>query len=399
MAESLGTLTISDLVTEVARQAGLAYYGVNGDEEAHVPINRHDLALCKMVVHNAIRRFIMDAPMTGWKWQRRILAVSLKETSTGTATSGTAVTLVDSALAADYATDYYKDCIIEIVAGTGKGENALVTGYTAASGTFTFSALSDGSTPDTTSEYVVGHRYKLPDDFSGTADGEINYGPQTNLGGSISWRDEAFIRGLWENGVTSSLSLYAVIRPFGSRQYELILWPGPYQACVIEFPYTLSFDHLELESGSATAGDATYLTAAGFIGLYADDYFNGWTITVISGTAEGGYATVTTFTTADGKFLYTALSNALTPDTTSKFMIEPAISKHPAGARFDETIRIACCAQVEQDIQKYAAQYVDTYLNVTLPQAKKLDARLAPRTLGGSKERGYGRVSKTVTFS
>ena len=72
---------------------------------------------------------------------------------TGIATNGTSTTLVDSdRLEAD---DYFNDWILTVIAGTGLGQTATITGYAESSGTFTFTALSGGSTPDTTSVYYV----------------------------------------------------------------------------------------------------------------------------------------------------------------------------------------------------------------------------------------------------
>jgi hypothetical protein len=71
----------------------------------------------------------------------------------GIATGGTAQTLADSTR--EEANDYFNTWILTIVAGTGKTETATITDYTGATGTFTFTALSGGSTPDATSVYYV----------------------------------------------------------------------------------------------------------------------------------------------------------------------------------------------------------------------------------------------------
>lgn len=73
----------------------------------------------------------------------------------GTATAGTAASLTDSSLEDDYVDDYFNGWVIEILSGTGAGEWAVVTDYTGATGKFDFTALSGGSTPDTTSVYSV----------------------------------------------------------------------------------------------------------------------------------------------------------------------------------------------------------------------------------------------------
>src|SRR5690606_36032866 len=62
---------------EAALEAGRAYYGENGDEEAQIPVDPHDLDEMKRHVNNAIRMFIADAPDTGWRWARPYAGVVL----------------------------------------------------------------------------------------------------------------------------------------------------------------------------------------------------------------------------------------------------------------------------------------------------------------------------------
>ena len=71
----------------------------------------------------------------------------------GIATNGGATTLVDSTR--DEADDYFNTWVLEVVAGAGKGETATITDYASSTGTFTFTALSGGTTPDNTSVYFV----------------------------------------------------------------------------------------------------------------------------------------------------------------------------------------------------------------------------------------------------
>lgn len=82
------------------------------------------------------------------------IAFDKMELEAGTTDSGSATTLVDSHLT-KYADDYFNDWTLTIVNGTGKGETATVTDFAQSTGTLTFSALSGGSTPDSTSEYKL----------------------------------------------------------------------------------------------------------------------------------------------------------------------------------------------------------------------------------------------------
>jgi len=53
------------------------------------------------------------------------------------------------------ADDFFNNWTLTVIDGTGAGETATVTDYTSSTGQFDFSALSGGTTPDTTSEYIV----------------------------------------------------------------------------------------------------------------------------------------------------------------------------------------------------------------------------------------------------
>ncbi len=68
------------------------------------------------------------------------------------ATGGSTTTLVDSALAGKYADGYFAGLLIRTVSGAGNGQNLAITGYTGATGTFTFAAAT---APDSTTVYRV----------------------------------------------------------------------------------------------------------------------------------------------------------------------------------------------------------------------------------------------------
>ena len=320
------------------------------------------------------------------------MQVNLVISSSGTATAGAATTLTDSALATTYADDYYNDLILEITGGTGKGETALVTDYTGATGIFTFSALSGGSTPDTTSTYEIGSRYKMPDDFGGTPDGPIRYMRDSYRGVQIDWVHESSIRAMRENTSYTGYPRSAAIRPYGVRQFELIVYPDSVTTDVIEFPYTLYYDDLRLETGVATGGTATTLIDT-VNRLEVDDAFKDWLLTITSGVGLDETATITSSTVADTTLTFTGkLSGETTPTTTSVYMLEPPGNNlHPAGFRFDDVILTACLARAEMEIEDLAAGWTALYKGEKLIEAKQLDARSAPRKLGYF---GNGRPSR-----
>jgi hypothetical protein len=76
------------------------------------------------------------------------------ELEAGVADSGSATTLVDNHLS-KYADDYFNNWTLTVLNGTGKGETATITDFDQGTYTLTFSALSGGSTPDSTSEYML----------------------------------------------------------------------------------------------------------------------------------------------------------------------------------------------------------------------------------------------------
>ena len=403
MAEPTSSLTVRELVKITAEFLGIGYYGIEGDEVAMCPVNNHDLDVCTRIVNNAIRMFIADVPpppATGWNWQKRIMTVGLKVMTSSTATGGTATTLVDSGLASTYANDYYKDCILEIIEGTGEGEYALVTGYTGADGTFAFSVLSGGSTPDTTSEFKIGHRYKLADDFGGSPTGPIAYVRDTNHTRSLGWSNEAEIRQQSQISVSTTYPYLAAVRPYGDRQFELIMFPDPSVADLVQFPYRKYFNKFQIASGEATGGTATTLIDTSRSEI--DDYFNGWLLTVISGTGKTETATVTDYDAGTGTSTFTALSGGSTPDSTTKYVLEPITKTHPAGYQFDNTVISACLARAEMEREDVQAGWVQTYKQSDLPAAHNHDKQLAPRSLGycgdGVRHR-QGRIWNNVTYN
>jgi len=412
-----------DLILAVAREAGIAYHGSTGKEKAMIPIDAHDIDLCKDVVNQGIRMFIADAPVRGWRWMRRLMSITFALTYTGTAEAGTATTLTDTTIATTYADDYFKDYIITITAGTGVGETATITDYDGTLGKFTFAAgLSADSTPDATTKYRVvrsadivgndGARYYLAENFGGEVDGPIKYAANTGHGGPINWCDESRIRALRAVSVQSghpSLAAIRLLEPTASgtevtRRWELIVDPQPTAVESVEFPYTLYFDKLRLESGDASDGGGTFLTDDSLANLYPSNYFKGWRITVISGDGKNATGIITQYEKADGKFnvedwLYSDGTAAATdPTSGSAYYIEPVRNLHPAGFRFDQAILAACLAKAEMLIEDMTAGWVNMYKKTDLAQAHQIDARSAPRQLGNMDGREHrDRYWKDVT--
>ncbi|MBW8002543.1 MAG: hypothetical protein FVQ80_11055 [Planctomycetes bacterium] len=438
MAEPTATLTIEDLVLRVAREAGMAYYGSDGQQEAMVPIDAHDIDLCRRIVNDGIRLFVKAAPANGWRWTRRLMRVQMGSTEvTGTADSAGATTLVDATLSATYtADDDLNTWWIYITSGTGDGSYAQITDYTTLTGTITVADWLDsngnagGTDPVATDTFIITQyetvdgdisRYPLPENFSGSVDGQIAYEADTNHSPIIEWVDESFIRRRRAVTVVTSYPRYAAIFPLEpnaagagpKRRFEIRFDPKPSSDDVVEFPFTVGFDRVWLQTGTNSAGDTTSLTDSTIANHYPDDYFNGWVIKIVDGTGKFSNATVTDYTSTTGKFdvadwlAIDGTAGGLDPTVAgAAYVVQPLINTHPAGYRFDDTVESACLAKAETHIDDMAGRgFYRKWLDEDLPDAKKLDARAAPRSVGTMNKSGKGsellrdRTFNDITFN
>jgi hypothetical protein len=164
-----------------------------------------------------------------------------------------------------------------------------------------------------------------------------------------------------------------------TRLWMLLVDPRPNAVDTIEFPYTLYFDSMKMESGIATAGNDTTLTDD--TRTEAADYFVGWTIDIIDGVNVGKSRTVTAYTAA-GQFTFATMTTNNT--TTSQYIVQPPNNLHPAGHQFDDSIEAACLARTEMESQDehFDTFWSDYYHKKALPNAFKVDQRSAPRKLG-----------------
>ena len=406
MAEPTSALSYRELVTEIARLSGTAYYGSTGLMLAMPPIDNNALDEIKGVINRGIKMFVADAPINGWRWRHRKMSVTLAPSFTGTATAGGATSLTDSTIATTYADDYFNGYVIGITAGTGIGETATITDYDGTNGIFTFTALSGGSTPDTTSEYRISRstavvtadpaRYQLAQDFGG-AESQIVYAANTNRGTRIEWCGESTIRQLRAVSVQTGTPKLATIRPYGTRRFEMILDPAPTEADVVEFMYKVIFDRLDGETGIATSGSTITLVDSTQAYRFADDYFKDWVLTILVGTGAGETITLTGSTGSSGTFTFA--TGPTTPDTTSVYMVEPASNLHPAGIEFDDAIMAACRTMAQMELEDAEGDnWIQDYHRRALPDAHRIDARSAPRRLMRNRDITYERTWDDVTY-
>jgi len=401
-AEPSNARSMSDLMLRVAEKLGVAEYRSTG--QLHIPVDQFNFNLCKRYVNNGISMFMADQPPKGWRWMRRPCSVTFATRVTGTADAGTGeLHLIDATLIATYDTaDDLKDWWAYILTGTGAGSYAQITAYDETTGDCTVAdwldadGNPDGTDPVATDTFAItsvktnagdAAKYILPANFGGTVDGKIKYAANSAVGTNIEWCDEATIRARRSVAVNSGIPNLAAIRPYQpmdedlsqSRQWELIVDPEPGSAYTVQFPYTLYFDGLRMESGVATAGGATTLTDN--LRTELADHFVGWTITIVDGTNVGKSRTVTGYT-AGGQFTFATMTVA--NDTTSQYIVEPPNNLHPAGHQFDDTIEAACLARTEMESQDehFDTFWTDYYHKKALPNAFKVDQRSAPRKLG-----------------
>lgn len=408
MAEPTSAQSYRELVTEVARLSGTAYYGSTGLLPAMPPIDHNAFDEIRGVVTRAIRMFIADGPRNGWRWRHRKMSVTLAPSFTGTATAGSTTSLTDSDIAGDYAIDYFKTYILAITAGKGIGETAMVTGYDGTLGIFTFSGkMSGGSTPDITSEYRISRstavvtgdpaRYQLDQDF-GSVESQIAYAANNNQGTQIQWCDESVIRKLRAVTVQTGIPKLAAIRPYGTRRYEMIIDPAPSEIDVVEFMYEVMFDKLDGETGIATGGSTTTLVDSTQADRFANDYFKDWVLTILAGTGAGETITITGSTGSSGTFTFA--TGPTTPTTSSVYMVEPASNLHPAGVKFDDAILAACRAMAQMELEDAEGDnWLQDYHRRALPDAHRIDARISPRKLVRSRDIGRERIWNDVTYN
>lgn len=436
MAEPTSKLTYQELIRKIANKAGLAYTGESGDKSPMVPIDAFNLGFCKDIATDGLRMFISDAPKRGWKWQKRIMSLTFASVRiTGTADSTSTTTIVDATLSATYdSDDDLNGMYCYVLTGTGAGSWAVITDYTALTGTITVADWLDqygnaagtdpvaGDTFCVTDVETVGGdiaRYPLPEYFSGEVAGDIKYAADTNHSVSIEWRDESYIRSRREVSVQSSYPRYAAIRPLepaitdiedgsAKRRYELIVDPEPSSADTIEFPFFLSFDNLKLESGLGDSGGNTTLVDAER--EEGDDFFNGWICEIIAGTGKGSYAIVTDYTGSTGTFTVAdwltaaGAAGGTNPGANSGYIVYPLNNHLPPGFRFDEAVLSACYAALAIEDEESDQNAVQYYIQKALPKAYEADARLTPTKLGSMNTLNLGkeRIERTwnnVTYN
>lgn len=250
MSEPTSALTFQDLIVEVARKMGVAYYGADGTEVAQVPDDAHDLDECKRHVNNAIRMFLNDAPVTGWRFSRPVASIVLWPTIDVDADNTVTAGSYDSAntrtpITAEAASFYPS---MEGRTITIDGTDHTIVAYS--SSTVVYLSGDQSSISAKTWAMTTTGDYTLPATFGGEYNGEPTYAAGTNQGISVEWSNELSIR-QWRANLSndSGVPFWIAIRPMATtfdtrRRWELVVYPNPDEVWTIEFPYTLYFDKL-----------------------------------------------------------------------------------------------------------------------------------------------------------
>jgi hypothetical protein len=250
MSEATSALTFEDLILEVSRKIGLAYYGADGDGSIRIPVDPHDLIECKRHVNNAIRMFVSDSPASGWRWQRQMMSVTLwgsvaTDADNTVSSTGYNPTTDKTTLQAE-SDSFYESMEYKSIVITGVG-TFTITDYVSAD---TIRVSGDASTAAAATWAITADgNYTLPRTFGGDFKPQITYAAGTNQGIDLSWTDESTIRQWREDTSDDSGDPWLVaIRPMSAgsprRRWELVTYPAPNDVLTVLIPYTIHFDKL-----------------------------------------------------------------------------------------------------------------------------------------------------------
>lgn len=375
MAED--ALTFDDLVTHVASQLGVAYYGAAGGEVAQAPIDVYTLAAIKDYVNGGIRMFLNDAPPEGWRCQQPTASIDLWATVTGVANGAPSFGDPESTVTVHART--FLDTMLGhklkfTVTSTANGtptytaangttvidvDDAIFSGVFAVGQTITFDATSNEYTvntiTDTTTVIVDG-------DASGETDGDTVTITRDYVIEAVTSALVVDVTGDASgeaDGATVTVSAdgnYTLPSTFGGEYLGPISYAaGENPGASIRWDSEGNIRRLRENVSSQTG----YPTRAA---VRKSDTARRWELVVYP--TPGGDYTV--------EFPYELYFTALSATT----------DLHPAGAHYDEVIMAACEAYAEMKGQDALAGRLQYYREAALPAAHRRNARSAPRRLG-----------------
>lgn len=363
ITEPTSALTFADLITEVAYKIGCADYGSTGTGAPSIPTDPHDLILCQRIVNKAIRMFINDGPKpSGWRWLNQIAQVDFWPMIAADKSSTTYVSFTstnyNSTTNLTTLTLHTPSTVVQLTpTSTGISflpsmelRNIYLGGNPPASTSSFFQPagvplVSTTGTPWTIVNYLsptqiqvngnpsststLSHGstifsmvpvgdYTLPANFSGAYSGEITYVQNTNRGMILRWTNESSIR---------------------SRRSNYNFESGtPYECAIRLIP-------------RPTLNDLSYEPQRRRYELMA------WRI-------PSEFLSVI--------FPFTLGFNSLVNNTDVP----------PSPFSFDETLKAACLAVCEKEVEDTFGPDWQYYTTSALPKAWDIDARSAPKALG-----------------
>jgi len=250
--EPTSARTFSDLVLAVAHKFGMAYYGADGAGLTQIPVDSHDLALCKGIVNSGIRMFFMNAPPGGWRFSRPTSSVFLWPTKTGFTVSGGVYDLTNNQTLLTASSAILRESMEEksiVITGVGAGTYTIKQYVSTTTAYVTGNASTVSNSPGT---ITTDGSYTLPRTFAGTHSGGLTFASGTNQGSTMQWVHPASIRQSRENETdTSGTPLLAAIDVFSAasasgraRRYRMDVYPTPSREFEVQFQYDLNFDVL-----------------------------------------------------------------------------------------------------------------------------------------------------------
>lgn len=370
-------LTYTELVTHVASQLGVAYYGAAGDEAAQAPVDTYTLDAIQDFVNGGIRMLINDAPPEGWRWEQPIASVVLWSTASGVANGAPSFGDPESTVTVHARTFHdsmlghkLKFTVTSTADGTptytsAKGttvidvDDAIFSGVFAVGQTITFDATDNSYTvntiTDTTTVIVDG-------DASEEADGDtvtitrdyvieaVTSALVVDVTGDASGESDGATITVTADGNYTLPSTFA-----GEYLAPITYAAGENPGASIQWGSEGMVRRLQENVSSQTG----YPTIAA---VRKSSTARRWELTVYP--TPGGNYTV--------EFPYELYFTVLSATT----------DLHPAGAHYDEVVMAACEAYAEMKGEGKLEGRVQYYQGKALPAAQRRNARSAPRKLG-----------------
>jgi len=384
-------LTYTELVTHIASQLGVAYYGAAGNEAAQAPVDVYTLDAMQDYVNGGIRMLLNDAPPEGWRCQQPTASIVLWSTSSGVA-NGAPVYVATSTVTVH--ARMFHDSMV--------GHNLKFTVTSTADGTPTYTA-ANGTTVIDVDDTIFSGVFAVGQSITFDATGNsyvVNTITDTTtviVDGDASGEADGDTVTITRNYVIASVtsSLVAVVTGDASGEAD-----GAAMTITADGNYTLpsTFGGEYLGPISYAAGEnpgaSIQWTSEGMIRRLRENVSSqtGYpTLAAIRKSSIVRRWELVVYPTPGGEytveFPYELYFTALSATT----------DVHPAGAHYDETILAACEAYAEMKGENQLAGRLKYYREAALPAAHRRNRRSAPRKLGNLLQRRTGNYRDQIS--